>query len=178
MNSLDGDVDHGSLYDKSGISEIIVRAGEPEVVREVLAQGSGNDWPFPKFKDKKGQEPTYCGPKAIEAYRRSIDLEKDDWIRINIRPDIDHGSIDIRGYLDGVSFHGDAPKRRRGRPPSNARVLDQSGNLPIGSASEANTVQAYTECVSETLAYPNQPVLGEQPVKRRRGRPPKVKPLD
>lgn len=171
MNSLERDVDHGSLYDKPGSSEIIVGAGEPDIIGEILAKGSGDDWPFPKFKTSTSEEPKFSGPNAAQAYRESISASTEAWLQSNIKS-TDSGSLDIRRYTDGISFHGEPPKRRRGRPPSNSRILDQSGNLPVSLTSEANTVQASTEHVSQTLAF------GEQPVKRRRGRPPKVKPLD
>lgn len=176
MNSVNGDVDHGSLCDKPGSNGSTISTGEHDVGR-VLARGSGNDWPFPEFKATAVEKPRFSGPHAVQAYRNS--LSDDEALRTgsNVESSAIHRSNEFRGIGEGISFHGQPPKRRRGRPPSNAGVLDQSRNLSIGlMTSEASTVQASTSDASETLAHPSIP--GDQPVKRRRGRPSKIKPLD
>jgi hypothetical protein len=57
---------------------------------------------------------------------------------------------------------------RRKRSSSNPRILDSNRDLQVKS--EANTVQTEHNTTTKTLASEN----GDQPVKKRRGRPPKA----
>lgn len=126
-------------------------------------------WPFPRFDFGKNSGKVFSGPGATENYRRDKEGDNSSAGRNSAgRSNVGVESSDI------VS----EPRKRRGRPPKNAGVLDEPGNLQVSQPSEATTVQAAKEVSSETLAPQSQPQNGEQPVKRGRGRPRKIKPLD
>jgi hypothetical protein len=129
-------------------------------------------WPFPRF-----------------AFSPEITSKTTSFDTARIGGSGSHGTVrtanpdklasadESRGSGVGSPVLGNEPKRRRGRPPKNAGILVQQGSVSVtGSTSEANKVQTLTENVAETLAI--QSPIGDQPVKKRRGRPPKVKPLD
>lgn len=129
-------------------------------------------WPFPRFDFGKESKGVYSGPNARDAYRKSLERGAEH----RTATDENRGT-EVRSNDSGRTLGpgiADAVPKRRGRPPRNATVLDQHGDLPVVQPSEANTVRAGTNVESKTLASQS----GEQPVKRGRGRPRKIKPLD
>jgi hypothetical protein len=144
----------------------------PEPVVEAESKPVPYVWPFPRF-----------------AFSPEITSKTTSFDTSRISSSGSHGKVgkadsdklasanESRGSGVGFPVLGDEPKRRRGRPPKNARVLDKSGSVSVtASLSEAIKVQTDTENTAETLAIQSPP--GDQPVKKRRGRPPKVKTLD
>jgi hypothetical protein len=122
-------------------------------------------WPFPRFNFGKNSSQVFSGPTAVEDFKRSKEGNNSSaGGNISGRSNVGIKSSDV---LPGSG-------KRRGRPPKNAGILDQHRDLPIVSPSEATTVWMETPGESKTLASQN----GEQPVKRGRGRPRKIKPLD
>lgn len=126
------------------------------------AQVEAFHWPFPRFNFSENPGNVLSGPGAKKAYEQKV---RDGEVRAirSRRSDLVTGAVSEP-----------QPPRRRGRPPKNARILDQHGSVPVVQPSEATIVQAEPSEATKTLASQN----GEQPVKRGRGRPRKIKPLD
>lgn len=126
-------------------------------------------WPFPRFDFGKNSGKIFSGPTASEDFYRNKEGNNSS----------SGGSYAGRSNVGTESSDVvSEPRKRRGRPPKNAGALDLSGDLPVSIPSEATIVQAANEVPSETLAPQSQPQTGEPPVKRGRGRPRKIKPLD
>ena len=156
-------VDYELLPAKRGRAEAVVRTE--------LATGNTARIPTKNGKTSEGlsETPNGSNQRGSGETRRSSP-ESAEAVKSGSNLSAHESGRSDPGFPDGPS----GPRRRGSRSSRNAAILGSTGNLPVVQTPEANTVQVTQDFEPKPLASQN----GEQPVKRGRGRPRKVKPLD
>jgi hypothetical protein len=167
MLFVNGKVEYELLPATRGRAETVVRTDIDTGEKSKSGTKEGTIWPFPRFDFGKGKQ-TFSGPGAKEEYLKSVGISDETRTASTAESGGSNVGSDVA-----------SPAKRRRRTSKDAAVLDSGRDVGMSPPSEANTVQAETAETLKSLASQNQPeIAGDQPVKRKRGRPPKVKTLD
>jgi hypothetical protein len=172
MLFVNGKVDYELLPAKRGRAESVVRtdlaAGSTRRIQTNPERSIGTVCTIQVTEGTKSEHVGSSGDTSVSIPESKIRYKDSNAEKLS------SGNVGTVGSEPGHSPSSGAKLPRR-RSSSGTGILDKSGDLQIVPQSEASTVQAADDSTSKTLASQNE---GVQPVKRPRGRPPKIKPLD